>query len=434
MSCGASADAILFDMQSVTITREAFVELVRQALGLLNLPQLLHAHPLATCLSNDGAPLDGEEIQRALVDAIRALRPAHSGTQAAVARRRYRYLWLRYVEGLAPPDVARSLGVTDRQARRDHRDAIESVAALLWVRFTGAPWETTETGAEDDRRPGHAAVSSLDEPLALELARLTGDVPTGPISLSEALDGVLRTVARLLADHRLEPVVEIQDDLPTAAVNGVVLRQILMSVLGHICQAAGPGALEIVARSANDRLQVDLVYQQRSPESATIPTTDEDPLVLARQIAEVAGASVAERPGAERQVIVTLVVPAARPVTVLVVDDNLDFLRLTRRVLEIDDYRVLEASVPSEALRLAREAHPDAIILDVLMPTIDGWDLLATLRRDPATSHIPVLVCSVLRSPALVAQMGGAGFLPKPFTPAGLLSALQRVGMPTRAR
>jgi CheY-like chemotaxis protein len=121
-----------------------------------------------------------------------------------------------------------------------------------------------------------------------------------------------------------------------------------------------------------------------------------------------------------------LLLPTARTRTILVVDDNPDLAYLFSRFLRGHDYHVLEAATGETALRIAREARPDAITLDVLMPSQDGWDILRDLASDPSTRQIPIILCSVLPERSLALSLGVAEFLNKPVTQEALLSALRR--------
>jgi two-component system phosphate regulon response regulator PhoB len=105
---------------------------------------------------------------------------------------------------------------------------------------------------------------------------------------------------------------------------------------------------------------------------------------------------------------------------VLVVDDEPDVLLLCRLNLEQRGHQVLEAPDGDEALDLARREAPDLVVLDLMLPGIDGYQVLQALRADEATSGIPVLV---LTAKSLQAdrersrQLGAAAFLTKPFLP-----------------
>jgi CheY-like chemotaxis protein len=85
---------------------------------------------------------------------------------------------------------------------------------------------------------------------------------------------------------------------------------------------------------------------------------------------------------------------------------------------------VVGATAGAEVLKLARELAPVAVALDVMMPTQDGWEVLQSLKNDPTTRNIPVIICSVLDDPELAYSLGAAAYLHKPVTQADLLSAL----------
>lgn len=99
---------------------------------------------------------------------------------------------------------------------------------------------------------------------------------------------------------------------------------------------------------------------------------------------------------------------------VLVVDDEEDALLMLTRMIEDFGCIVLPASSGEEAIRLARKTRPDAITLDLLMPRMDGWEVLRTLKTDPALHTIPVIVVSVVADQQQGAIIGAIDMLQKP--------------------
>jgi CheY-like chemotaxis protein len=105
---------------------------------------------------------------------------------------------------------------------------------------------------------------------------------------------------------------------------------------------------------------------------------------------------------------------------VLVVDDEPDVLLLCRLNLQQRGHELIEASEGVRALELARERHPDVIVLDLMMPGVTGYDVLEALQADDATSDIPVLVLTAksLRADRERSHgLGASAFLTKPFLP-----------------
>jgi CheY-like chemotaxis protein len=122
----------------------------------------------------------------------------------------------------------------------------------------------------------------------------------------------------------------------------------------------------------------------------------------------------------------TVVLPAAEQVPVLVIDDNADTLHLIERYLVSTRYLFVGTSDPDQALALAEQTAPRIIVLDVMLPGIDGWELLGRLREHPQTRDSPILVCTILPQEHLALTLGAAGFLRKPVNRTTLLLALDR--------
>lgn len=111
---------------------------------------------------------------------------------------------------------------------------------------------------------------------------------------------------------------------------------------------------------------------------------------------------------------------------VLVVDDETNARAMLHIIFEREGYRVREAASGSEALKAARELMPDLILLDILMPLMNGFDVLRALRADEQTMHIPtILLTAIARDPSNVEQglnLGADDFLFKPFHPQELVA------------
>lgn len=115
---------------------------------------------------------------------------------------------------------------------------------------------------------------------------------------------------------------------------------------------------------------------------------------------------------------------------VLAVDDDPDICRLIQLHLELEGFAVETASSGDEALRIAKRARPDAIVLDALLPSKGGLYVLEELKRDPATQHIPVVYISARADAAEVKEaldLGATRFMHKPFDLAELARQLSAV-------
>ncbi len=115
---------------------------------------------------------------------------------------------------------------------------------------------------------------------------------------------------------------------------------------------------------------------------------------------------------------------------ILIVDDQRYIVQLLCNVLEESGYAVYGCSDPHQALQILNAFQPDGMLLDLIMPEIDGLTLLQTVRRNGATENLPVVVCTgaVLggKERSLFRDMG-ISVLPKPFDIDHLLPAVERL-------
>lgn len=115
--------------------------------------------------------------------------------------------------------------------------------------------------------------------------------------------------------------------------------------------------------------------------------------------------------------------------TVLVVDDDPSIRKMIIAALKRGEavYQFLEAPNGQDALDQMRSAHPDVVLLDLMMPVVSGWDVLRERADDPALRAIPVIVVSANRDPELATAVdaGICAFLPKPFDIAALKALVQ---------
>ncbi|HEY8612689.1 MAG TPA: ATP-binding protein, partial [Roseomonas sp.] len=118
---------------------------------------------------------------------------------------------------------------------------------------------------------------------------------------------------------------------------------------------------------------------------------------------------------------------------VLVVDDDPASRELLSRFVVRDGFAVRCAHDGEEGLRLARQLRPTAILLDVMMPRMDGWSVLSALKADPGLSEIPVVMVSIVQERALAVSLGAADYLVKPVQWHRLRTVLDRYRAPGAA-
>ena len=112
---------------------------------------------------------------------------------------------------------------------------------------------------------------------------------------------------------------------------------------------------------------------------------------------------------------------------VLVIDDDPDAIYLLQEGLGTDEFDMMGAQTGYDGLRIARDQQPEAILLDVFMPEMDGWQILNDLKSESRTTHIPVILLTIIDKKALGFKLGAADYLLKPLDPVVVLATLRRV-------
>jgi CheY-like chemotaxis protein len=211
----------------------------------------------------------------------------------------------------------------------------------------------------------------------------------------------------------------------------LALKQALLNLIGVAMHQTKRGEVGIVARLCQPHVEVEIVGAASPPAAQVVSDEDRAAVDLAQQLADLSAGKLTCSTGAG-SFAAKLTVPAFRQWPVLAIDDNAYALQLLQRYASSTRYHLVGARDPEQALSLAQKLNPRAIVLDVMMPGTDGWELLALLRQHPLTCHIPVVVCTILTQEDLAYSLGASDFVRKPVTRQAFLAALDRVIEPDR--
>lgn len=171
-----------------------------------------------------------------------------------------------------------------------------------------------------------------------------------------------------------------------------------------------------LARLLGGDLTVASVYGKGSTFTLTLPTR-----YVPKPIASTDPLPVSLHP------VETLPKVDAGKKVILVIDDDPDAVYLLRENLAQNEFDVVGVRNSTEGQRLARELQPHAILLDVLMPHKDGWQVLHDLKADAVTTKIPVILLTIVDKKALGFRLGAEAYLLKPLNPVEVLNTLRRV-------
>ena len=399
-------------LEAVAVPPE-FLELVRDALAHLYEPAHLVRHPLKAMLAGALPMLHdpAQALRLFMLDAIERLEPDDATPLSEKARRPYLVLVQRYVGGLSPDEVAAKLQIGDRQFRREHQKGLEALAAYLWSHSRQA---TPAAGSDEEEATANLATEMAS--LGLELSSL---------SLAEVAAAARQPAEALARHYGVVLHIALEDESPRCLCDRALSKQALISCLDAL-MALRPRCLTVTPRVMQRRPCIQL--SPAPPLTAEARERLESSLIEPRTLTSAQGGEIELSMGEGA-------LPAGlwllfRPESlahVLVVDDDEKMLRLYERYLAVGRYSVDTATSAREAASLLEVRRPDAILVDIMMRDVDGWELLQSLRSRPMLAGIPVIVCSIVNEPALATALGAQAYLRKPITADVLLSTLKRV-------
>ncbi|PIE80315.1 MAG: hypothetical protein CSA11_08295 [Chloroflexi bacterium] len=404
-------------MAKSTSPSKEFTEQVKQALEHLYDFSTLQRLPLAQTLApvkSQAHKMPGHHLRRELLTAIESISPDEQSSMQSTDARLYNLLQLRYIEGITVQEAANRMGLSARQAHRSLRRGEESVAAVLWMRVQArqkneppASPVSTETGAARELSSVSTEVSLLDTHLEA-------------IDIRTVLQEALKAIAPLAQNRGVEFEVDLPEKAVIVSVETAVSQQIFASLFSRVIGVAQKESLALRLNQRQDQAVVTLSY---------LPDGEASPVIVdevIEQFVQRLGWTIRQEQVVNGRSAIVLNL-TGQGALILVVDDNEGLVELLDRYLTGHDCRVLTATNGPEGLQLAQELIPDAILLDVMMPGASGWEILQTLRSQPQTATVPVIVCSVFNDPDLAYSLGATRFHPKPIRRDTILDTLHEL-------
>ncbi len=272
------------------------------------------------------------------------------------------------------------------------------------------------------------------------------------VDLKMLITSVMSTAKGLLKDRSVKLIQEIEPDLPLVQADNTRLRQILINLVSNASKFTDEGSITIRGYTASrhnrpvvivsvidtgigiapeDQHKLFESFSQIDSSATRQAGGTGLGLAISRSLIELHGGEiwVESELGKGSTFSFSLPLPydAGQEANRLVVaiDDNAGVLSIYRRYVEPAGYELADVTDPTRAMDTIRRLQPLAILLDVILPNMDGWELLAALRTDPETSKIPIIVCSLSSEKRRALAFGVHAYLFKPVLADDLLSALQ---------
>jgi CheY-like chemotaxis protein len=368
-------------------------------------------------------PAEGRwPVQTAIVQAIQRLKPQATVPASSRLCLDYDVLHHRFVLGLTQEETAEYLNISTRSVQRVQREAIHLLAAGL--KQQSSP---VAVSATDSHEKADASLSAQEEWLSQvrrEVTSLRENAPDPECELGLTIDGVLR----LALLSKLPPirVVPMGPQDVRVRVHAPVLRQVLLRVLVELKRIAPSEEITLDAGVEHDEAWISFAAKPAGMQYAI-------DVALFHELLAPYGGSVQPNV-AEGRIAITVRVPRAvhfaRKYRVLIVDDNDDLVSVYAAYCAGTAFELVPICEGRQVFQTIAAAKPDAIVLDVILPDVDGWDLLMDLHANPASRTIPIVVCSVIDDERLALALGATLCLRKPVRQEQFLGALQRAISP----
>lgn len=399
-----------------------FLQDLQQVLPNLYDPAELRKSSLNSLLGLEARHNPGLALQDIIADAIQNLKPRGEVPLQTNAWRYYNILQYHYVEQYSQVLVAEMLGLSVRQLRREERESEQILAELLWRKYNldieperqDADQELVEIlpvpGLKLDDSP---SPSSHEQ----EMLWLQEGFPQKNMSVDELFASVLQVVTPLARLSGHEIVCSFSENMPPLQGHITAIRQALLNMLLVSLQSPQGNLVTIKIEEEAEMAVVSILS------SCVQPSEQVNELIkMANAMTPLFCGELSFELSPEFKV--QLYLPVLEQVPVLVIDDNADTLQLMRRFLSGTPFRFIGLRDPETTITVIQENQPKVIVMDVMMPGMDEWELLGRVRTHPGTQHIPVIICTILPQEFLARALGSAGFIRKPVNREALLALL----------
>jgi signal transduction histidine kinase/DNA-binding response OmpR family regulator len=297
------------------------------------------------------------------------------------------------------------------------------------------------------------------------------DLHLESFSVAPLINDVVKTIQPLAEKSGNQLVVNCPGNIGSIRADQMRVQQALLNLLSNATkftergritvtvQRAGPGGANWISMSVADTgigmtpEQMSRLFQEFVQADASTTRKYGGTglgLAISRRFCQMMGGDITVESEIGRgstftirlpaEVLATQPIPVARPILaaqspalsaaspdVLIVDDDVTVREMAERYLTREGFSVVTADGGREGLRLARELHPAAVTLDVIMPDLDGWTVLAAIKGDPELADIPVILMTIMDERNRGYSLGAADYMVKPVDRERLAAVLRGI-------
>jgi signal transduction histidine kinase/CheY-like chemotaxis protein len=346
------------------------------------------------------------------------------------------------------------------------RTPLNSIIGFSRVIMKGIDGPINETQGQDLNaiyNSGQHLLSLIND--ILDLSKIEAgklELSFSDVNLAEMVNSVMSTAAGLIKGKPVRLLHKIPDDLPLVQIDNTRIRQVLLNLISNASKFTDEGSITIEAMPVNEKTkpQIMVTVTDTGTGIASEHThklfqpfsqVDDSPtrktggtglgLSICRSLVEMHGGRIGllrSEVGLGSTFFFTLPIshaepepepeiPSADAKVILCIDDDAQVISLYERYLKPHGYHLVALTNPMQAVEKAKEIHPSAITLDIMMPERDGWQVMRDLKNDPDTRNIPIVICSILEEEEKGFNLGAADYIVKPFAQDDLMHALQRL-------
>lgn len=396
--------------------KDEFVNAVKDILNHLSDPAYLENRNLIELFYHGNETTLVKRVQalrEVFQQSINFLKPPEGTPANAPEWRCFKILSYRYLQLKEWHLIEDELGLSQRQVQRDLKKGIDALNSILWDQYT----PPVVDGSEGSTSPTEEAEVYDFELIKEELKNW--EISYEMINLSQILEQALQLNSTFQKPGRQKSInLDEVDASLNVMVDQVLTKQGLYKIFSIAVAGEDPLQVDLNTRRLNDFFyELSFTFNASQVDIA-------GNWKIAQLFFTIQGLShnITE---ADDKVVITVMLPVKKQISCLVIDDVDSAQRLIERMLGSYGIQVFGTRYYPEALNILELARPDFILLDILIPKMDGWQILRKLKSNPETAGIPAIICSVLYDPVLAEAEGASACIRKPINRLELIKTLR---------
>lgn len=344
------------------------------------------------------------------------------------------------------------------------RTPLNSIIGFSRVILKGIDGPVTELQQQDLSaiyNSGQHLLSLIND--ILDLAKIEAgkmELAFDEVNMSDVTNSVLSTMSGLVKDKPINLKRIIDPDIPTVRADAIRIRQVMINLLSNAAKFTDEGDIIVhvglkPGPTGRMELQVNVTdtgpgisQQDQAKLFQAFSQVDDSPtrktggtglgLSICQHLISMHGGRIWVDSEIGHGSTFSFTLPLFRKEkendsnttkkkVILAIDDDPQVIGLYERYLQPQDYQVVSLTDPSKAVERIKQLKPFAITLDIMMPGIDGWQVLDRVKADPETRNTPVIICSIIEDHEKGYSLGASDYLVKPILEDDLVNALDRL-------